>query len=122
MACGTQVYCSDTVYDGEHVIVWQHNCKTITFCSVDHRHSSLHIHHPLSKLPLEGKKKKSGKKKREAGRRRASGSGEASGAPTIEEEEEEDGKEDTTTATPDTDSDMHNEDDQVGWHTIRTWS
>ncbi|XP_067109841.1 anion exchange protein 2-like isoform X1 [Osmerus mordax] len=77
-----------------------------------HRHSSLHIHHPLSKLPPEGKKKKSGKKKREAGRRRRAGSGEASGAPTIEEEEEEDGKEDTTTATPDTDSDMHNEDDQ----------
>ena len=94
--------------------VRQHNYKTITFCSVDHRHSSLHIHHPLSKLPPEGKKKKSGKKKREAGRRRASGSGEANGAPTIEEEEEEDGKEDTTTATPDTDSDMHNEDDQVG--------
>uniref|UniRef100_A0A8C7N2M5 Anion exchange protein n=1 Tax=Oncorhynchus kisutch TaxID=8019 RepID=A0A8C7N2M5_ONCKI len=51
-----------------------------------HRHSSHHIHHPLSKLPPEGKKKKSNKRKKGTGRRRGSGAG---GAPTIEEDEEE---------------------------------
>lgn len=30
----------------------------------DHRHSSHHIHRPLSKLPSEGRRKKSGKKRR----------------------------------------------------------
>uniref|UniRef100_A0A8C7TYD4 Anion exchange protein n=1 Tax=Oncorhynchus mykiss TaxID=8022 RepID=A0A8C7TYD4_ONCMY len=50
-----------------------------------HRHSSHHIHHPLSKLPPERRKKKS--KKKEAGWRRGSGPG---GAPNIEEDEEED--------------------------------
>uniref|UniRef100_A0A8C8MJZ0 Anion exchange protein n=1 Tax=Oncorhynchus tshawytscha TaxID=74940 RepID=A0A8C8MJZ0_ONCTS len=54
--------------------------------SPDHRHSSHHIHHPLSKLPPEGKKKKSNKRKKGTGRRRGSGAG---GAPTIEEDEEE---------------------------------
>uniref|UniRef100_A0A8C8LK10 Anion exchange protein n=1 Tax=Oncorhynchus tshawytscha TaxID=74940 RepID=A0A8C8LK10_ONCTS len=49
-----------------------------------HRHSSHHIHHPLSKLPPERRKKKS--KKKEAGWRRGSGPG---GAPNIEEDEEE---------------------------------
>uniref|UniRef100_A0A6Q2XPR5 Anion exchange protein n=1 Tax=Esox lucius TaxID=8010 RepID=A0A6Q2XPR5_ESOLU len=51
-----------------------------------HRHSSHHIHHPLSKLPAEGRKKKSNKKKKGAGRRKGSAAG---GAPTIEEDEEE---------------------------------
>uniref|UniRef100_A0A4W5Q329 Anion exchange protein n=1 Tax=Hucho hucho TaxID=62062 RepID=A0A4W5Q329_9TELE len=51
-----------------------------------HRHSSHHIHHPLSKLPPEGKKKKSNKRKKGTGRRRGSGAG---GATTIEEDEEE---------------------------------
>uniref|UniRef100_A0A4W5Q9K3 Anion exchange protein n=1 Tax=Hucho hucho TaxID=62062 RepID=A0A4W5Q9K3_9TELE len=54
--------------------------------SPDHRHSSHHIHHPLSKLPPEGKKKKSNKRKKGTGRRRGSGAG---GATTIEEDEEE---------------------------------
>lgn len=32
--------------------------------SPDHRHSSHHIHRPLSKLPSEGRRKKSSKKRR----------------------------------------------------------
>ncbi|XP_061110002.1 anion exchange protein 2a isoform X1 [Conger conger] len=79
-----------------------------------HRHSSHHIHHPLSKhLSPDGRKKKGGKKKKGTGRRRGSGS---SGAATIEEDEEEDdieeeshsqheGEEHPTTPTPDTDTD-----------------
>ncbi|CAB1317931.1 unnamed protein product, partial [Coregonus sp. 'balchen'] len=67
-----------------------------------HRQSSHHIHHPLSKLPPEGKTKKSKKKKKKegAGRRRGSGAG---GAPTIEEDEEEEEEAEgdaTTTPTP----------------------
>ncbi|XP_029559893.1 anion exchange protein 2 isoform X1 [Salmo trutta] len=82
-----------------------------------HRHSSHHIHHPLSKLPPERRKKKS--KKKEVGWRRGSGPG---GAPNIEEDEEEEADESysqndgeggqTTTPTPDTDTDTHNEDVQ----------
>ncbi|CDQ63337.1 unnamed protein product [Oncorhynchus mykiss] len=83
-----------------------------------HRHSSHHIHHPLSKLPPERRKKKS--KKKEAGWRRGSGPG---GAPNIEEDEEEEEADEsysqndgeggqTTTHTPDTDTDTHNEDVQ----------
>uniref|UniRef100_A0A673YBQ9 Anion exchange protein n=1 Tax=Salmo trutta TaxID=8032 RepID=A0A673YBQ9_SALTR len=85
-----------------------------------HRHSSHHIHHPLSKLPPEGKKKKSNKRKKGTGRRRGSGAG---GAPTIEEDEEEEEAEEESysqydgeggqTTTPDTDMDTHNEDVQV---------
>ncbi|XP_010893673.3 anion exchange protein 2a isoform X2 [Esox lucius] len=81
-----------------------------------HRHSSHHIHHPLSKLPAEGRKKKSNKKKKGAGRRKGSAAG---GAPTIEEDEEEEEEEShsqndgeglyATTPTPDTDTDTHNE-------------
>uniref|UniRef100_A0A8C7SYB6 Anion exchange protein n=1 Tax=Oncorhynchus mykiss TaxID=8022 RepID=A0A8C7SYB6_ONCMY len=84
-----------------------------------HRHSSHHIHHPLSKLPPEGKKKKSNKRKKGTGRRRGSGAG---GAPTIEEDEEEEEAEEESysqydgeggqTTTPDTDMDTHNEDVQ----------
>ncbi|XP_071218769.1 anion exchange protein 2-like isoform X1 [Salvelinus alpinus] len=79
-----------------------------------HRHSSHHIHHPLSKLPPERRKKS---KKKEAGWRRGSGTG---GAPNIEEDEEEEEADEsysqndgeggqTTTPTPDTDTDTHNE-------------
>ncbi|KAI4900321.1 hypothetical protein NFI96_028607 [Prochilodus magdalenae] len=88
-----------------------------------HRHSSLHIHHPLSKhLPSEGRRKKSGRKRKSSGRRRGSSSSAGGGgggtAPTIEEDEEEeegeeesysqqDGDGNNTTPTPDTDTDAH---------------
>uniref|UniRef100_A0A3B4CVF3 Anion exchange protein n=1 Tax=Pygocentrus nattereri TaxID=42514 RepID=A0A3B4CVF3_PYGNA len=92
-----------------------------------HRHSSLHIHHPLSKhLPSEGRKKKSGRKRKSSGRRRgsaSSGGGSGGTAPTIEEDEEEEGEEEsysqpdgdgnTTTPTPDTDTDAHTDAVQV---------
>ncbi|XP_018621189.2 anion exchange protein 2b isoform X3 [Scleropages formosus] len=60
-----------------------------------HRQSSHHIHHPLSKLPSEGRKRKSSKKKKgggggdggSSGARRSSLGG--TGALTIEEGEEE---------------------------------
>ncbi|KAG5841838.1 hypothetical protein ANANG_G00171220 [Anguilla anguilla] len=79
-----------------------------------HRHSSHHIHHPLSMhLAPDGRKKKGNKKKKGAGRRRGSAS---SSAATIEEDEEEDEAEEEscsqhdgeghpTTPTPDTDTD-----------------
>ncbi|XP_030630473.1 anion exchange protein 2a [Chanos chanos] len=82
-----------------------------------HRHSSMHIHHPLSKhLPSGAKRKKSSRKRK--GRRRSSS---GSGAPTIEEDEEdEEGEEEscahqdgdgntTTSPTPDTDTDTQTE-------------
>ncbi|XP_056155620.1 anion exchange protein 2b [Lampris incognitus] len=53
-----------------------------------HRHSSHHIHRPLSKLPLEGRRKKSGKKKKKDKDHRSSTS--PSGAPIEEGEDEED--------------------------------
>ncbi|CAB1325762.1 unnamed protein product [Coregonus sp. 'balchen'] len=86
-----------------------------------HRHSSHHIHHPLSKLPPERRKKKSKKKSPTAGWRSGSGAG---GACTIEKDEEEEEEDEesysqnngegglTTTPTPDTDTDTHNDDVQ----------
>ncbi|XP_030606890.1 anion exchange protein 2a [Archocentrus centrarchus] len=56
----------------------------------DHRHSSLHVHHPLSKPPTDSRRKKTNEGKKE-GRRGSA----PSNASTIEEdqEEEEDGEE-----------------------------
>ncbi|KAJ8279483.1 hypothetical protein COCON_G00065490 [Conger conger] len=56
-----------------------------------HRHSSHHTHHPLSKLPSDGRKKKSGKKKKKSGSRKTAMG--PSGASTIEEGEEEEEEE-----------------------------
>ncbi|KAJ8011131.1 hypothetical protein DPEC_G00055000 [Dallia pectoralis] len=74
----------------------------------NHRHSSHHIHHPLSKLHAEVRKKKSNKKKKKgAGRRKGSP---AVGAPTIEEcEEDEDEESHSPTTSPTPDPDTHNE-------------
>lgn len=78
---------------------------TLTMCGVcfspDHRHSSHHIHRPLSKLPFEGRRKKSSKKRRKDKDHRSSHA--SSGGPIEEgedeeEEEEENGAE--TTSTP----------------------
>ncbi|XP_071399403.1 anion exchange protein 2-like, partial [Centroberyx affinis] len=77
----------------------------------DHRHSSLHVHHPLSKLPADGRRKRSGRKRKEARR----GSAPSAGATIEEDQEEEEGEEEsysqtdgeegrTTTPTPDTDT------------------
>ncbi|KAK9953091.1 hypothetical protein ABG768_017116 [Culter alburnus] len=76
-----------------------------------HRHSSHHIHHPLSKLPGDGRRKKSGRKKRRSSSKEHKVCSSPSGALTIEEgeDEEEDEEEDTTegqsaTPTPTADS------------------
>ncbi|KAI1889255.1 hypothetical protein AGOR_G00177260 [Albula goreensis] len=63
----------------------------------DHRHSSHHIHQPLSKLPSDGRKKKSGKKKKSGSRKSSGGT---CGAPTIEEGEEEEEDEEEETCSP----------------------
>ncbi|XP_072235070.1 anion exchange protein 2b isoform X2 [Leuresthes tenuis] len=66
-----------------------------------HRHSSHHIHRPLSKLPSEGRRKKSGKKRKKDKDHKAS-SAPCSG-PIEEgedEEEEEDEGAETTSAPP----------------------
>ncbi|XP_021476449.2 anion exchange protein 2 isoform X1 [Oncorhynchus mykiss] len=56
-----------------------------------HRHSSHHMHHPLSKLHFEGRRKKSGKKKKESDRKDNSG---PTSSTSIEEgEDEEDNEE-----------------------------
>uniref|UniRef100_A0A8C9WB12 Anion exchange protein n=1 Tax=Scleropages formosus TaxID=113540 RepID=A0A8C9WB12_SCLFO len=78
-----------------------------------HRHSSHHIHQPLSKhLPTESRKKKGSKKKRGGSRRRGSGT---SSAPTIEEDEEDEEVEEESCSqhdaglpltSPDTDTDV----------------
>lgn len=66
-----------------------------------HRHSSHHIHRPLSKLPSEGRRRKSGKKKRKD--REHKSSHVSSSGPLEEgeeEEEEEEEAEETTSAPP----------------------
>ncbi|KAJ0059773.1 hypothetical protein NL108_011269, partial [Boleophthalmus pectinirostris] len=68
-----------------------------------HRHSSHHIHRPLSKLPSEGRRRKSGKKKRKDKEHKSS---HISTSGPIEEgedeEEEEEETEETTSAPPET--------------------
>uniref|UniRef100_A0A671R3U9 Anion exchange protein n=1 Tax=Sinocyclocheilus anshuiensis TaxID=1608454 RepID=A0A671R3U9_9TELE len=82
---------------------------------VDHRHTSLHIHHPLSKHLPEGRRKKPGRKRKDSGRRRSSSMGSA--PPIDEDEEDEEVDEDscsqqdkegnvTTTPTPETDTEV----------------
>ncbi|KAK7881699.1 hypothetical protein WMY93_030108 [Mugilogobius chulae] len=68
-----------------------------------HRHSSHHIHRPLSKLPSEGRRRKTGKKKRKDKEHKSSHA--SSSAPIEEgedEEEEEEETEETPTAPPET--------------------
>uniref|UniRef100_A0A8D0CJM2 Anion exchange protein n=1 Tax=Scleropages formosus TaxID=113540 RepID=A0A8D0CJM2_SCLFO len=84
-----------------------------------HRHSSHHIHQPLSKhLPTESRKKKGSKKKRGGSRRRGSGT---SSAPTIEEDEEDEEVEEESCSqhdaglpltSPDTDTDVQTQEVQ----------
>uniref|UniRef100_A0A674BIV6 Anion exchange protein n=1 Tax=Salmo trutta TaxID=8032 RepID=A0A674BIV6_SALTR len=57
-----------------------------------HRHSSHHIHHPLSKLPSDGRRKKSGKKKKKE-RERKDSSGPTSNTAIEEGEDEEEDEE-----------------------------
>ncbi|XP_048866358.1 anion exchange protein 2a isoform X2 [Brienomyrus brachyistius] len=96
-----------------------------------HRHSSHHIHQPLSKhLPAGGRKKKSSKKRKGVGSGRRRGSG-SSGAPTIEEDEEEEEAEEEESCsqpdvTPDAEPDSHTQtvqffvaDDDPSLSTIR---
>ncbi|KAM8823213.1 anion exchange protein 2b isoform 1-T3 [Spinachia spinachia] len=64
-----------------------------------HRHSSHHIHRPLSKLPHEGRRKKSSKRKRKD-KEYGSGNHVSSGGPIEEgEDEEEEEEEDEATET-----------------------
>ncbi|XP_042631272.1 anion exchange protein 2-like isoform X2 [Cyprinus carpio] len=80
-----------------------------------HRHTSLHIHHPLSKHLPEVRRKKPGRKRKDSGRRRSSSMGAA--PPIDEDDEDEEVDEDscsqldkegnvTTTPTPDTDTEF----------------
>ncbi|XP_035811058.1 anion exchange protein 2b isoform X4 [Amphiprion ocellaris] len=59
-----------------------------------HRHSSHHIHRPLSKLPLEGRRKKSSKKRKKDKDHKSSHA--PSSGPIEEGEDEEDEEEDVT--------------------------
>ncbi|XP_073687031.1 anion exchange protein 2-like isoform X1 [Garra rufa] len=63
-----------------------------------HRHSSHHIHHPLSKLPGDGRRKKSGRKRRRSSSKDHRVCSSPSGALAIEEgeDEEEEEEEETT--------------------------
>ncbi|XP_055785015.1 anion exchange protein 2-like isoform X2 [Salvelinus fontinalis] len=79
-----------------------------------HRHSSHHIHHPLSKLPSDGRRKKSGKKKKKE-RERKDSSGPTSNTAIEEEEDEEDDEEEggeSHTHLSETDCDTVKEDVQ----------
>ncbi|XP_026143355.1 anion exchange protein 2-like [Carassius auratus] len=80
-----------------------------------HRHTSLHVHHPLSKHLPEVRRKKPGRKRKDLGRRRSSSMGAA--PPIDEDDEDEELDEDscsqqdkegnvTTTPTPDTDTEL----------------
>uniref|UniRef100_A0AAQ4Q8J3 Anion exchange protein n=1 Tax=Gasterosteus aculeatus aculeatus TaxID=481459 RepID=A0AAQ4Q8J3_GASAC len=64
-----------------------------------HRHSSHHIHRPLSKLPYEGRRKKSSKKKRKD-KDHASDNHVPSGGPIEEGEDEEEEEDEATETTP----------------------
>ncbi|XP_043082694.1 anion exchange protein 2b isoform X1 [Puntigrus tetrazona] len=59
-----------------------------------HRHSSHHIHHPLSKLPGDGRRKKSGRKRRRSSSKDHRVCSSPSGALAIEEGEDEEEEED----------------------------
>lgn len=64
--------------------------------AIDHRHSSHHIHHPLSKLPGDGRRKKGGHKRRKSsGRDHKVNSGPSSPL-AIEEDEDEEEEEEAT--------------------------
>uniref|UniRef100_A0A4W5NGP6 Anion exchange protein n=1 Tax=Hucho hucho TaxID=62062 RepID=A0A4W5NGP6_9TELE len=83
-----------------------------------HRHSSHHIHHPLSKLPSEGRRKKSGKKKKKE-RERKDCSGPTSNTAIEEAEDEEDDEEEggeSHTHLSETDCDTVKEDVHVMTH------
>uniref|UniRef100_A0A8C8LLE1 Anion exchange protein n=1 Tax=Oncorhynchus tshawytscha TaxID=74940 RepID=A0A8C8LLE1_ONCTS len=80
-----------------------------------HRHSSHHIHHPLSKLPSDGRRKKSGKKKKKE-RERKDSSGPTSNTAIEEGEDEEDDEEEggeSHTHLSETDCDTVKEDVHV---------
>uniref|UniRef100_A0A671P552 Anion exchange protein n=1 Tax=Sinocyclocheilus anshuiensis TaxID=1608454 RepID=A0A671P552_9TELE len=59
-----------------------------------HRHSSHHIHHPLSKLPGDGRRKKSGRKRKRSSSKDHRVCSSPSGALAIEEGEDEEEEED----------------------------
>uniref|UniRef100_A0A9J7Z074 Anion exchange protein n=1 Tax=Cyprinus carpio carpio TaxID=630221 RepID=A0A9J7Z074_CYPCA len=63
-----------------------------------HRHSSHHIHHPLSKLPGDGRRKKSGRKRKRSSSKDHRVCSSPSGALTIEEGEDEEEEEDEEAA------------------------
>ncbi|XP_029930677.1 anion exchange protein 2a [Myripristis murdjan] len=59
----------------------------------DHRHSSLHVHQPLSKPPADSRRKRSGRRRKEARR------GSAPNATIEEDQEEEEGEEESYSQT-----------------------
>eukprot|EP00066_Takifugu_rubripes_P017072 XP_011606338.1 PREDICTED: anion exchange protein 2 isoform X1 [Takifugu rubripes] len=63
-----------------------------------HRHSSHHIHRPLSKLPSEGRRKKGSKKRRKDKHHKSSHAAPSSPVEEGEEEEEEEEEEEVTDA------------------------
>ncbi|XP_053268425.1 anion exchange protein 2b isoform X4 [Pleuronectes platessa] len=63
-----------------------------------HRHSSHHIHRPLSKLPSEGRRKKSGKKRKKEKDHKSSHA--SSSGPIEEGEDEEDEEEEAASSAP----------------------
>ncbi|XP_068998368.1 anion exchange protein 2a isoform X1 [Embiotoca jacksoni] len=60
----------------------------------DHRHSSLHVHHPLSKPPADGRRKRTNEGRKESRRGSA-----PSNAATIEEDQVEEGEEEAYSQT-----------------------
>ena len=78
-------------------------CSIFAVFATDHRHSSHHIHRPLSKLPPEGRRKKSSKKRRKDKDQKSSHV--PSSGPIEEgEDEEEDEEEGTETTSAPSDS------------------
>lgn len=66
----------------------EQNLELLLFCCsvvADHRHSSLHVHHPLSKPPADSRRRRSNEGRRD-GRRSSA----PSTATTIEEDQEDD--------------------------------
>lgn len=72
-----------------------HACISAVIFSPDHRHSSHHIHRPLSKLPPEGRRKKSSKKRRKDKDHKSSHVPSSIDEGEDEEEEEEEGTDGT---------------------------
>lgn len=90
--------CVPVIQTQEHLERLDCLCFLFFMYSADHRHSSHHIHRPLSKLPADGRRKKNTKKRRKDKDHRSSHP--PSSGPIEEGEDEEEEEDEGTEGTP----------------------